>query len=44
MKDPFKFENEVLENGTEIFYQKTKRDETEVRLLLKAAGLVMIRQ
>jgi predicted Zn-dependent peptidase len=38
MKDPFDFGNEVLENGTEIFYQKTERDETEVRLLLKAGG------
>jgi predicted Zn-dependent peptidase len=37
-KDPFDFEREILENGTEIFYQKGERDETEIRVLLKAGG------
>jgi predicted Zn-dependent peptidase len=37
-KDPFDFERGILENGTEIFYQRGERDETEIRVLLKAGG------
>lgn len=37
-KDPFDFKKTVLDSGTEIFYQKNPRNETEIRLLLKGGG------
>jgi predicted Zn-dependent peptidase len=36
-RDPFAFEREVLDNGTEIFYQRGGF-ETEIRLVSKAGG------
>jgi predicted Zn-dependent peptidase len=36
-RDPFAFEREILDNGTEIFYQRG-RFETEIRLVFKAGG------
>lgn len=37
-KDPFDFEQETLDNGIKIFYKRHPRNETEIRVLLKAGG------
>lgn len=37
-RDPFDFEKEVLDDKTELFYQRTRRSETHMRLSLRAGG------